>query len=97
MFSFVLAHRKNKVVEPVALGFRRTFYLEGEVFDMRLPTRGFYFELTPPLPIETLKGNIKGKLQSPITDYLPKPGITYPSAKKPAAGASTDGKAGGSP
>ena len=37
------------------------FWWRGEVFDLRLPTRGFYFELDPPLPVETLPGTIKGQ------------------------------------
>ena len=95
VFSFVLGHRKVKVLGSMALGFRRTFYFEGEVYDMRLPTRGFYFELDPPLPIETLKGKIKGKLKQPITDYVPKPGVKYGDAKPPAASSGPESKAGG--
>ncbi len=97
LFSFVLGHRKAKVLGPMALGFRRTFYWEGEVYDMRLPTRGFYFELEPPLPIETLKGKIQGKLKQPITGYVPKPGVKYSDAKPPAASGGPDSKAGGAP
>jgi hypothetical protein len=94
MFSFVLRHRRIKVLGPVALGFRRTFYYDGEVYDMRLPTRGFYFELDPPLPVETLKGNIQGKLQQPITGYVSKPGVKY-GGQPPKAGGGPDSKAGG--
>ncbi len=97
LFSFVLGHRRAKVLGPMALGFRRTFYWEGEVYDMRLPTRGFYFELEPPLPIETLKGTIKGKLKQPITGYVRKPGVKYTDAKPPAASSGPDSKAGGAP
>ena len=95
MFSFVLGHRRAKVLGPMALGFRRTFYWEGEVYDMRLPTRGFYFQLEPALPIETLKGTIKGRLKQPITDYVPKPGVKYGDAKPPAASGGPESKAGG--
>jgi hypothetical protein len=97
LFSFVLAHRHAKVLGPMALGFRRTFYVDGEVFDMRLPTRGFYFELTPPLPVETLKGKIKGTLEQPISGYVPKPGVSYLDTKPPAASSGPDSKAGGGP
>ena len=96
MFSFVLGHRRIKVLGPMALGFRRTFYYDGEVYDMRLPTRGFYFQLDPPLPVETLKGDIKGKLQQPISGYEPKPGVKYGS-QPPKAGGGPDSKAGGAP
>ena len=95
MFSFVLGHRRGKVLGPMALGFRRTFYWDGEVYDMRLPTRGFYFQLDPPVPVETLKGSIKGQLQQPITGYVPKPGVKYGDGKPPAAASGPDSKAGG--
>lgn len=97
LFSFVLTHRRTKVLGPMALGFKRTFYFEGEVFDMRLPTRGFYFELTPPLPVETLKGTVKGSLTQPITQYVPKPGVQYADSKPPSASNAPDSKAGGAP
>ncbi len=95
MFSFVLGHHRAKVLGPMALGFRRTFYWDGEVYDMRLPTRGFYFQLDPPVPVETLKGKIKGKLQQPIAGYVPKPGVKYGDGKPPAASSGPDSKAGG--
>jgi hypothetical protein len=94
MFSFVLGHRRIKVLGSMALGFRRTFYYDGEVYDMRLPTRGFYFQLDPPLPVETLKGTIKGKLQQPVSGYVPKPGVKYGSPP-PKAGGGPESKAGG--
>ncbi len=83
LFSFVLKHRKAKVLGPMALDFRRVFYLDGEIFEMRLPTRGFYYALEPPLPVETLKGSIKGKLQAPVSGYVPKPGVQYEGTVAP--------------
>ena len=80
----------------MALDFRRIFWWGGEVFDLRLPTRGFYFELDPPLPVETLKGTLKGRTDRPIAGYQRKPGMEYASAAPPpAAAVGPDGKAGG--
>ena len=95
LFSFVLKHRHAKVLGPMALGFRRTFYWDGEVYEMRLPTRGFYYELDPALPVETLKGDIAGQLQQPVTGYVRKPGVTYASSKLPSAPTGPESKAGG--
>ena len=95
LFSFVLAHRRAKALGPMALGFRRTFYWEGEVYDMRLPTRGFYFQLDPPLPVDTLKGKIKGKLKQPISGYMQKPGVDYGETQPPAVLGGLESKAGG--
>jgi hypothetical protein len=95
LFSFVLGHRRAKVLGSMALGFRRVFYWDNEVYEMRLPTRGFYFQLDPPMPIETLKGRIRGKLQQPIMNYVPKPGASYADRTPPAAAGGSDSKAGG--
>ncbi len=95
LFSFVLGHRKMRVVGAIPLGFRRTFYSQGEVFEMRLPSRGFYYELDPPLPVEVLEGTVKGTLQKPIAGYVPKPGVKYASSRIPTASTSPDSRAGG--
>jgi hypothetical protein len=95
LFSFVLKHRRVRTLGSMALGFRRNFYARGEVFELRLPSRGFYFELTPPLPVETLEGRIKGTRLKPLAGYLRKPGVIYPVQPLPAASNSPESKAGG--
>jgi hypothetical protein len=95
LYSFVLGHRRFRVAGPVSLGFRRAFYSGGEVFEMRLPTRGFYRELQPPIPVEVLEGRIKGALAKPVTGYVPKPGVKYVTRALPAASNAPDDKAGG--
>jgi hypothetical protein len=95
LFRFVLGHRKMRVVGSIPLGFRRTFYAQGEVFEMRLPSRGFYYELDPPLPVDVLEGTVKGTMQKPIAGYVPKPGVKYASSRIPTASTSPDSRAGG--
>ncbi len=95
LYSFVLRHRRFRVSGPVALGFRRPFYSAGEVFEMRLPTRGFYRELQPPIPVDVLEGRIKGTQTKPLAGYVPKPGVKYVSRALPAASNTPDDKAGG--
>jgi hypothetical protein len=95
LFSFVLGHHRARVVGPVAAGFRRAFWSRGEVFEMRLPSRGFYRELDPPIPVEVLEGRIKGTLQKPIAGYVPKPGVTYAARRPPAASQAPEDRAGG--
>ncbi|MEA2699356.1 MAG: hypothetical protein QOI66_3627 [Myxococcales bacterium] len=95
LFSFVLRHRRVRTLGPIALGFRRSFFSKGEVFELRLPSRGFYFELTPPLPVETLEGRIKGTRPKPLAGYLRKPGVKYAAQPPPPAANSPESKAGG--
>jgi hypothetical protein len=83
MFTFVLGHHRARTLGPIALGFRRTFWWKGEVFEMRLPSRGFYYELDPPVPIDVLEGRIKGGRQKPIAGYVRKPGESYASSRPP--------------
>lgn len=95
LFSFILQHRHAKTMGPMALDMRRTFYRDGEVFEMRLPTRGFYFELDPPIAVETLEGEIKGTAKKPIQGYVRKPGVVYSSSAPPPVPGGPESKAGG--
>jgi hypothetical protein len=47
------------------------------------------------MPVETLKGNIAGQAQQPITDYVRKPGATYANGSLPSAPTGPESKAGG--
>ena len=91
LFSFVIRHRHQasrwarwRWTSAAASGRR------GEVFDLRLPTRGFYFELDPPLPVETLPGHDQGQAgrsRSPAT--CASPGVVYArraAPRRPRAG-----------
>jgi hypothetical protein len=95
LFSFVLGHRRARTIGPVAFGMRRPFYSKGEVFEMRLVSRGFSYELTPPLPVEVLEGRIKGTATKPIAGYLKKPGVVYAASRVPTAVDAPESRAGG--
>jgi hypothetical protein len=96
LFTFVLQHQRARTLGPIALGFRRTFWWKGEVFEMRLPSRGFYYELDPPLPVEVLAGRIQGARDRPVSGYMRKPGITYAASSRPPAASDTpESRAGG--
>jgi hypothetical protein len=95
LFSFVLEHRRARTLGSIALGFKRDFWWKGDVYEMRLPSRGFYYELDPPMPVEVLEGRIMGEHQKPLAGYLRKPGVVYATAKPPAASDSPESRAGG--
>ncbi|MCB9572101.1 MAG: hypothetical protein H6709_08420 [Kofleriaceae bacterium] len=63
--SFLLAHRdhvrRGEQLDP----WRRVVRHKGEVFRARLDTRGFLYELTPPVPVEVLPGRIRSERKRP--------------------------------
>ncbi len=95
LFTFVVQHRKTKTMGTVALGVKRSFWHTGEVYEMRLPAKGFYYELDPPLPVETLEGMVKGAQKAPITGYVRKPGVAYQASQPPPPSTDPEAKAGG--
>ena len=54
-------------------------FLHGErVYEIRIHSRGYGYELDPPLPVEVRAGNILGERKEPFVGYLPQPGVQYP-------------------
>lgn len=73
LFSFVLMHRDFVREGQVPLGFGRAFEWEDKEYKISLKTRGYRYKLAEPIPVEVLKGRIKGKRKTPIEGYVPKP------------------------
>lgn len=95
MFSFVLRHRPMTVEGDKPLDFVRQFLFKEDVFELRLPSRGYWYRLEPPLPVTVLEGNIMGKVKKPITSYVPKPGVQYPPGPPPSPKDTPESRAGG--
>jgi hypothetical protein len=94
MYSFILQHRHMRVLGDSPMGFQRQFLWQDTVYEMRIPSRGFIYQLDPPLPVNVLEGNIMGDQKTPVIGYVPKPGINYPGPPPPAPD-SPEAKAGG--
>lgn len=94
LYSFILRHRNMRVVGDQTMDFARQFLKGDEVYEMRLPSRGFGYQLDPPLPVEVLEGEIKGEQKTPILTYVPKPTVVYPGPP-PALPNSPEARAGG--
>ncbi|MDB4980477.1 MAG: hypothetical protein JWM82_1229, partial [Myxococcales bacterium] len=96
MYSFILQHRKKRIVGDSPMGFTRQFLSDDMVYEMRIPSRGYVYQLDPPLPVNVLEGNILGEQKTPVIGYVPKPGMKYPGPPPPAPD-SPEAKAGGAP
>lgn len=77
LFSFVLGHRKFERKGQSKIGYSQRFEHKGEEFHTNLFTRGYYYELTPPIQVNVLEGNIKGERKTPVEEYVKKPSVTY--------------------
>jgi len=93
LYSFILRHRPMRVLGDQGMGFARQFLASDDVFEIRLPSRGYSYQLEPPLPVDVLEGDIKGTLKTPVLTYVPKPGIKYPGPPPPVRN-SDEGRAG---
>lgn len=74
---------------------QRQFYYKEQVYQMRMPSRGFAYFLDPPLPVSVLEGNIKGKRKRPYEGYVKIPGELYPDALPGDEAGGEDDRAGG--
>ncbi len=62
--SFLLRHRNHQVRGQKKEFYRRTVRFMG-THQAKIDTRGFLYELTPPVPIEVLPGNIRSPRKVP--------------------------------
>jgi hypothetical protein len=95
MYSFMLRHRPVRVAGDQPLSFTRQFLWKTSVYEMRIPSRGYLYEMDPPVPVNVLEGNIMGEVKKPIVGYVPEPWNKYPPGPPPAAPDSAEAKAGG--
>ncbi len=69
--SFLLRHRAHVVKGEQTTSYRRVVRHRGDAFRARVDTRGFLYELTPPVPIVVTKGNIKTWRKVPPKNAAP--------------------------
>jgi len=79
LYSFILRRHGNVIVEgEQMINHQRQFLYKDQVYDVRLPSRGFQYRLDPPLPVRVLQGRIKGKVKKPIEGFVEIPDKAYP-------------------
>jgi lipoprotein-anchoring transpeptidase ErfK/SrfK len=68
--GFLLQHREHVVKGAVPVGYRRIVKHRGRHV-ATVTTRGFLYEMTPPVPIRVLEGNIRTKRKIPPRHAAP--------------------------
>jgi hypothetical protein len=77
LFDFVLRHRRFRRIGDVPMNLKKRFEVDGEPYRYAITTRGYYYELGEPVPIDVLEGKVMGEVKKPITAYVRKPGVDY--------------------
>jgi hypothetical protein len=77
MYDFVLRHRRFRRQGNVPIALKRRFEVDKQPYRYELKTRGYYYELDEPVPVNVLEGRVMGDVKKPITAYVRKPGVDY--------------------
>jgi hypothetical protein len=77
LFDFALRHRSFRRIGAVPLHVRKRFTVDDKTYAYRLDTRGYYYELVNPIPVEVGEGRIMGAVKRPILSFVRKPGVDY--------------------
>ncbi len=76
--GFLLAHRRHQARGEIPLDFHRDIVFRGRRYTMDFASRGFRYELDPPLEVEVLEGRVRGWAKRPLS---PRP-LTRPMLKR---------------
>jgi hypothetical protein len=95
LFDFVLRHRTFRRVGNVPMNLKKHFEVDGQTYRYAIKTRGYYYELANPVPVNVLDGRIMGEVKKPVTAFVRKPGIDYGEAPAVGDAASTGAAAPG--
>jgi hypothetical protein len=66
--DFLLRHREHIVHGEQPANYRRVVSYRNETFVANITTRGFLYEMTPPVPVNVLPGNIRSARKIPPSD-----------------------------
>jgi hypothetical protein len=69
--GYLLAHRRHVRRGTVNVGYHRTLSWNDHSVDVDVPTRGYLFELDPPVPVRVLPGRVAGERQKPLSTLVP--------------------------
>jgi hypothetical protein len=90
LFAFILAHRTYTTDGEQVVSYRRAFDYEDQHLSIAIDTRGYQFELQPPVPVMVTRGRILGVRQTPFEDLIIKPAEAERLAREAAADAGVD-------
>lgn len=64
--GFLLAHRNHVVRGPIPVGYVRSFNFHEQPVRLEFESRGYRYELDPPVDVDVTRGRIVGTAQKPL-------------------------------
>jgi hypothetical protein len=55
----------------VNVGYHKSLSWNDETVEIDVPSRGYLYELDPPVPVRVLPGRIAGERQRPVSSVVP--------------------------
>ncbi len=89
LYDFVLRHRHFVRIGNMPMSLKKRLEVEGQHYRYELTTRGYYYELDEPVPVNVLEGRVMGAVKAPIVSYVRKPGVDYSDVVDPTSGDAT--------
>lgn len=69
--GFLLDHRAHVRRGTVNVGYHRSLTMNEQSVEIDVPTRGYLYELEPPVPVRVLPGRVAGERQKPVSSLIP--------------------------
>jgi hypothetical protein len=69
--GFVLQHRPQVRKGKMGGGYQRTLEYKDQTVEVEVRSRGYLYELDPPVPVRVLRGNVAGTAQKAMSTLIP--------------------------
>ena len=83
--GFLVRHRPHIRHGSISVRYARQVRAGGRQITFRITSRGYRYELTPPVPVNVLEGNVLGDTREAIDGFRPLPGRARADAQAAAA------------
>ncbi|MBU1536777.1 hypothetical protein KKF84_15740, partial [Myxococcota bacterium] len=77
LFSNLLRRHPHKRLGQQKADWSNTLFAGGRALRIHLTTKGYYYEMTPPIPIRVTRGYLLGTQKQPLKDLIRIPGKKY--------------------
>jgi hypothetical protein len=78
LFTFILRRHRKLRLGQQRQKWTLPFKHRGKRYVLHLDSKGYYYQLLPPVPVFVTRGRVMGKARQPVEGFMRKAGIRYP-------------------